>query len=427
MKKESIKIHYGKEVLTLEVHKAAMKHILRPADIETVEDIHRETKRALNNPVKSGKLHELVKKGQKVVVLADDLTRLTPAREILPHVLDEINSGGVPDEDINLIVALGTHRPMTHEEIVSKYGNEVKNRIKVINHNCLDRENLKHCGITRRGTDIWVNRQVIEADVRVGVGNIVPHHPTGWSGGAKILLPGVAGEHTTGQFHLLGATEQLLGQVETPCREEMEDFAASTGFDFIINSVLDRYGRVVRLVAGDIIAAHREGVKWGKRVFGALFSEKTDITLSSTYPVDYDLFQADKGLFSAAISTRTGGEIILLSPCYEGISPTHPEVVDLAHLSDEVLFRLARDPDYSHDPLSIAEVLYFNTAKQGHKVTLISDGIPDNIIRKLGFNPVKPSRLQQYLDQRLANGLTLGVIHHSTETLPVLRSYKRKT
>lgn len=417
--RKTIEINYGKEILTLKIDEAALRYDLRPADIETVDDIHRETERALNDPVNSGKLHELVKKGNKVVVLADDLTRLTPAREILPHVLDEINRGGVPDEDINLIVALGTHRPMTPEEIIQKYGDDVKSRIKIINHDCLDSENLKHYGTTRRGTDIWVNRQVVEADVCVGVGNIVPHHPTGWSGGAKILLPGVAGEHTTGQFHLLGATEQLLGQIETPCREEMEDFAAATGFDFILNTILDRNGKVVRMVAGDIVAAHRQGVKWGKRVFGVPFSERTDITLSSTYPVDFDLFQADKGLFSAAISTRKGGEIILLSPCYEGISPTHPEAVDLAHLSDEALYRLARDPEHKHDPLSIAEVLYFNTAKQGYRVTLVSDGISDEIARKLNFNPVKVSQLQEYLDSRLEQGQTLGLIHNSAETLPL--------
>ena len=93
----------------------------------------------------------------------------------------------------------------------------------------------------------------MKTDFRIGIGNIVPHHPTGWSGGAKILLPGVAGEYTTGQFHLLGATEQLLGQIETPCREEMEDFASLTGLEFIINTVLNREGRVVRIAAGHMI------------------------------------------------------------------------------------------------------------------------------------------------------------------------------
>jgi lactate racemase len=326
----------------------------------------------------------------------------------------------VPDKDITLVIALGTHRPMTQDEIGEKYGEEIVKRIKIINHNCLDKEQLRHYGTTRRGTDIWVNRLVVEADVRIGIGNIVPHHPTGWSGGAKILLPGVAGEHTTGQFHLLGATEQLLGQVETPCREEMEDFAAATGFDFIINTVLDRNGKVVRIVAGHIIAAHREGVLWGKRVFGAPFTEKTDITISSTFPVDQDLFQADKGIFSAIISTKPGGEIILLSPCYEGVSPTHQEIIDLAHFSDEELFQKARETDSKHDPLSIAEALYLNTATEGFKITLVSDGISAEIAGKLKLNLLKVSQLQGYLDSRLEEeGIMLGLIHNSAETIPV--------
>lgn len=418
--KRAVNVHYGKEILTLNINEEVITHELKPADIKPVENILDEVQRALKNPINADVISQIVKTGHKVVILADDITRLTPTKEILPYVLNEINKGGVPDADITLVVALGTHRPMTQDEIDEKYGEEVVDRIKIINHNCLDKEQLKHYGTTRRGTDIWVNRLVVEADVRIGIGNIVPHHPTGWSGGAKILLPGVAGEHTTGQFHLLGATQQLLGQIETPCREEMEDFAAATGFDFIINTILDRDGQLVRIVAGHIVTAHREGVEWGKRVFGAPFTGKTDITISSTFPVDQDLFQADKGIFSAIISTKPGGEIILLSPCYEGVSPTHQEVTELAKFSDEELFQKARRPCSNHDPLSIAEALYFNTATQGFKITLVSDGITDEIAVKLKLNPIKASQLQEYLDSRLAEeGLTLGVIHNSAETLPV--------
>jgi lactate racemase len=420
MMKQTSYIHYGEEILALQIKKGVIRYELKPADIESVDDISKEVLRTLENPIDSKRLGEIVKKGDKVVILVDDITRLTPAKQILPHVLDEINLGGVPDDDIIIVIALGTHRPMTQSEINEKYGEEVVNRIKIINHNYLDKDNLKHYGITRRGTDIWVNRLVVDADVRIGIGNIVPHYPTGWSGGAKILLPGVAGEHTTGQVHLLGATEQLLGQVETPCREEMEDFAAATGFDFILNTVLDRDGKVVHMVAGHIIAAHREGVKWGKKVFGVPYTEKTDITISSSFPVDRDLFQASKGIFSAVISTKKGGEVILLSPCFEGVSPTHQEVVDLAHYSDEVLFQKARDPHCKHDMLSITAALYFNSVTHGFKVTLVTDGISDEIARKLKFKLIKISQFQKYLDSRLEEkGLTIGLIHNSAETIPV--------
>lgn len=417
--KEKIRINYGEKEIVLEVEKEAVKYNLRPADVGAVEDVREEVKRALNEPIGTEPLDRLVKRGDKVAILADDITRLTPTKEIIPLVLNALNKGGVPDKDISLIIALGTHRPMTLEESLKKYGKEVVDRIRIVNPNYLDKNSLKHYGVTRRGTDIWVNREVVEADVRIGIGNIVPHHPTGWSGGAKILLPGVAGEQTTGQFHLLGATEQLLGQIETPCREEMEDFAKATGFDFIINTVLDRHGNLVRVVAGDIIKAHREGVRWGKKVFGAPFSGKTDITVSSTYPVDFDLFQADKGMFSAAISTVEKGEIILLSPCNEGVSPTHPEVIELAHLTDDELIRMAKQEFELHDPLSIAEALYFNSAKRMFNVTIVSEGISRETAVKLGFNYVELSNLQNYLDSKIKDGTTIGFVHNSAETLPL--------
>lgn len=418
--KKTVKIHYGKEILSLKIKDEALRYELKPIDIKAVNDISKEIQQALRDPIHSKRLEEIVKKGDKVVILVDDITRLTPAKQILPPVLSVINQGGVPDEDITIVIALGTHRPMTQDEINSKYGEAVVNRVNIINHNCLDNNNLKHYGTTRRGTDIWVNRLVVEADVRIGIGNILPHFPIGWSGGAKILLPGVAGEHTIGQVHLLGATGHLLGQIETPCREEMEEFAGVTGLEFIVNTVLDRNGNVVKIVAGHFVNAHREGVKWGKQVFGVNYSEKTDITISSSFPVDNDLFQAAKGIFSGVISTKEGGELILLSPCYEGVGPTHEEVVDLVHFTDEELFQKARDPNNKHDPLSITAALYFHTVTRICKVTLVSDNIPNDVVQKLNFNSIKPSELQTYLDSLMeSSDLTLGLIYNSAETLPV--------
>jgi nickel-dependent lactate racemase len=390
--------------------------------VPPVQDVEREICRALREPVGSPPLRELVNAGDRVVLIGDDGTRLTPTERIVPLLLDELNAGGLPDADITLVIATGTHRPMTPEEMAAKYGPRVTDRVRAINHDCLDEGSLVSCGTTRRGTEVWANRTVLEADVRVGVGNIVPHHPTGWSAGAKILLPGVAGEQTTAQMHLLGATEQQLGKVDTPCREEMEDFAQAIGLDFIVNTVLNREGRLVRVVAGHFVAAHREGVRWAKRVFGVPFAQRADVTLSSTYPIDFDLFQADKGLFSAAVCTREGGEIILVSPCYEGVSPTHPGAVELACLDDEALWELAQC-EGARDPLSIAEVLYFNSVKQPFRVTLVTEGVSREAAQRMGFNHLRPAELPNYLARRLAAEpeLTVGIVRNSAETLPLYR------
>lgn len=415
-------INYGERLLSTGLDAGRVLFDLQPAEIPPVPDVDQQIRRALGKPLGSLPLRELVDPGKRVVVIGDDGTRLTPTHQVVPLLLDELNAGGVPDDDIILIIATGTHRAMTPAEITVKYGDRVTDRVRVINHDCLEEDNLVPCGTTRRGTDIWVNRLVLDADVRVGVGNIVPHHPTGWSAGAKILLPGVAGERTTAQMHLLGATEQQLGKVDTPCREEMEDFARAIGLDFIVNTVLNREGQLVRAVAGDFVAAHREGVRWAEKVYGAPFRQKADITLSSPYPIDFDLFQADKGLFSAAVCTEEGGEIILVSPCYEGVSPTHPEAVELGCLSDKDLWQLAQS-ECGQDPLSIAEVLYFNSLKQPFQVTLVTEGISRDTAQKMGFAHLSPDELAGYLVDRLAcePDLTVGIVRNSAETLPLYR------
>jgi nickel-dependent lactate racemase len=417
-------VNYGKTLLDTGLTRGQVLFDLHPADTPSVADVAQEIRRALQAPVDSPRLRELVGAGKRVVLIGDDLTRLTPCEQIVPLLLDELNAGGVPDKATVLVIALGTHRPMTEQEIRAKYGPGVVDRVQVVNHNCLDKRDLVFCGTTSRGTDIWVNRIVLEADVRIGVGNVVPHYPTGWSGGAKIVLPGVAGEHTTAQMHFLGASGHRLGEVLTPCREEMEDFAASIGLDFVLNVVLNRTGELVRAVAGHFVAAQREGVEWAKGVYGASFSQMADITISSTNPVDFDFWQAKKGLFSGVLCTKRGGEIILVSPCYEGVSATHPETVELAQLDDDELWRLAREEGGGYDPLSICAALYRNDVRRHCRVTVASEGVTQETAHKMGFTHIEPTGLSGYLDRRLAanRSLKVGILRNSAETLPIHKS-----
>ncbi len=418
----TFEVHYGEHTLELLLDPERVLFDLGPGDAAAGSNVEAQVRQALQRPVDSPPLCELLQPGQNVVLLGDDQTRLTPTDVIVPVLLDEINAAGVPDENVTLVIATGTHRPLTAAELDRKYGPRVLERVRVVAHDCLDGDGLLHFGVTRRGTDIWVNRTVMEADVRIGVGNIVPHHPTGWSGGAKILLPGVAGRHTTGQVHLLGASEQQLGKVETPCREEMEDFARRVGLDYIVNTVLDRAGRVCCVLGGHFVDAHRQGVRRAREVFGAPFHRQADMVLASAYPIDFDLFQADKGLFSAAIATRKGGEILLLSPCYDGVSPTHPEAVGLAGLDDDALWQLARGPRQD-DPLSIAEALYFNTIRREFRATLVTEGIPRDVVQAMGFGYLEPDQVPTYVQDRMAADpdLTLGILHQSVDVLPILQ------
>ncbi len=410
------KIHFGSSLINLDIPKKNLCFNLKRNDFPLPKSEADEIRRALWEPVGSKRLKDIVPKDASVVILVDDRTRKTPQDLIIPFVLEELQEAGLKNHQICLVIAYGTHRAMTEEEIIEKFGRDLVKKIRIRHHDC--HQNLVDKGLTRRGTRIIVNKDVLEADFRIAVCGVLPHHPTGWSGGAKIFLPGVAGAETVNAMHLLGANDQQLGKILTPCREEMEDFAREVGLHFIVNVILNEKGKLLKAVAGHFIDAHREAVKWGMKVLGVKFKEQADITISSSYPFDYDLTQADKGLFSAELATKPGGEIILLSPCDEGIAPTHgEEMARLAGYNDETLWKML-DEDVIKDRFAASECMYLNHIKRNFKATLTMDPVLTSI---MGFHYLSVDDLQNYLDQRirLNKNLKIGIVNYSGELLPV--------
>lgn len=411
-----IPVHYGSKLIELDIPDENLCFNLKRNQFPLPVSEGEEIKRAIQNPVGSKRLKDIVSSNASVVILVDDRTRKTPQKRILPFVLDELNDGGVADNQIKLVIATGTHRNMTKEEIIERFGQVIVARVEIENHDC--HNNLIDKGLTRRGTRIVVNRNVLDADIRIAVGATLPHHPTGWSGGAKMLLPGVAGTETVNAMHLLGATEAQLGKVITPMREEMEDFAKEVGLHFIVNVVLNEKGDIVRAVSGHFVNAHRDIVSWGMKINGVKFTEPADITVSSSFPFDYDLTQADKGLFSAALATRLGGEIILLSPCEEGIAPTHGEEMSrLARYDDETLWKMLAD-DVIGNRFAASECMYLNYVKRKFKTTLTMDPMLANI---MGFYYLPVDEVRKYIKRRieLDKKLKIGIVNNSGEVLPI--------
>jgi nickel-dependent lactate racemase len=414
-----ITVHYGSKLIELDIPEENLCFNLTRNKIQASANEVEEIQRAIQNPVGSKRLKDLVTKDASVVIMVDDRTRMTPQKLILPVVLEELHSAGIKNDQIKLVIAQGTHRNMTKDEISGRFGEGIVSQVEIKNHDC--HNNLVNMGITRRGTRILVNKDVMDADIRIAVGGVLPHHPAGWSGGAKMLLPGVAGKETVNAMHLLGATESQLGKIMTPCREEMEDFAREVGLHFIVNVLLNENGNLVKAVAGHFIDAHREIVSWGMNINGVKFSEQADITISSSFPFDYDLTQADKGLFSAALATKTDGEIILLSPCTEGIAPTHGEEMSrLARYNDDTLWKMLAD-NVIGNRFAACECMYLNYIKRKFKTTLTMDPMLVNI---MGFYYLPADDLQKYISRRieLDNSLKIGIVNNSAEVLPISAS-----
>lgn len=411
-------LNFGASIIELDIPEKNLAFNLKANEIICPEDELEEIRQSIHNPIGCKRLRNIVSKNDKVVILADDRTRLTPQKLIIPIVLEELYAAGIKNEQIKIIIAYGTHRSMTRDEIEEKFGLKLMSTLEIKGHECLNPDNLIDKGTTRRGTRILINKEFMEADIRIATGSVLPHHPTGWSGGAKMLLPGVAGQETICAMHLLGANEPQLGKVLTPCREEMEDFAQAVGLHFIVNVIHDKEGKVLKSVAGHFIEAHRKAVHWGYEVFGVKFTEFADITLSSTYPADYDLTQSDKGLFSAELATKPGGEIILVSPCPEGIAPTHEEeMAKLARYDDSALWAMLEKKKIK-DPFCASENMYLNHIKNTFRTTLMMDPILTTI---MGFYHLSATELPAYIKYRLKldNTLKIGIINQSSDLLPM--------
>ena len=192
-----VDLPYGKGTIHADVPAKNLIGVYSPKDVRPVADVKKEVIRALANPIGSRPRRELVRGAGSVErIVADDNTRLTPTDRIIPVLLDEMNAAGVKDAQITATIALGTHRFMTQSEILEKFGADVVRRVAVRNHDYKNEAELIDLGTTPNGTHVTVNREAYEADFKIGVGSIVPHHIPGYAGGAEIVQPGICGEQT---------------------------------------------------------------------------------------------------------------------------------------------------------------------------------------------------------------------------------------
>jgi len=189
-----VNLPFGPKFVEVEVPRRNLIAVIESNQVQAAVDGKAKVVQALRDPIGEERISNLVKKGSKVVILSEDNTRPTPVNEIPPSVLKELNGRGVKDKDITIIIALGTHRHMIEKEISKKLGEEIAERIEVVNHECEDRESLEYLGETSKATPIFVNRRALKADFMIGMGMICPHRVAGYGGGAKIVQPGISGK-----------------------------------------------------------------------------------------------------------------------------------------------------------------------------------------------------------------------------------------
>jgi len=323
-----IDIPYGKKTLRMDIEDKYEVEIADMTAIPSVVDESSEIYRALQSPISSMGLDEMVHPGQRIAIVVDDITRPTPTHKLLIPILYILAERGVPDKDIKIIFANGGHRPQTKEEMQMLLGKEVVDRFEVINHDARDNSQLDQLGHTVRGTPIAINRNVVRADLRILTGMIKPHNQAGYSGGGKAILPGVAGIDTIMRNHsyrYVSDPFSHLGVIKgNPIREDIEEVAGRLGPSFMVNAILKPDKSLAGVVAGDLIAAHRKGVEFLDSFSRVTVRRKADVVVAGcAYPAGIDFYQTLNAITASVRLEvpviKAGGTIIVASECPEGV------------------------------------------------------------------------------------------------------------
>ncbi|HOV79298.1 MAG TPA: nickel-dependent lactate racemase [Bacillota bacterium] len=316
-----------------------------PAAVPPVGDFPAALKKALANPAGKAGLDKMNLSSSRVAVVVDDFSRPTPVPQIFPEVLAGLLRAGARAGQITVVMSLGTHRPMTGEEITGRLGRVNIEGCRVVNHDCRDAGMLTRVGRTAGGTEVVLNRYLCEADLVVLIGTIEPHPLTGFGGGLKNVVPGCAGLETIASTHLRVEARRRFGctgldAAHCPTRRDIEEGAMLLDTDyFLVNTVLTPEGEVAGVFCGDPVEAHRKGCQLAAKIYGAPVEEKADILLLGSHPMDTDLRQGVKCLANALGAAREGALMIGFLRCRTGVGDM---IIPKKYLSADETRLLAR-------------------------------------------------------------------------------------
>ena len=375
---------------------------------------------ALDNPIGSASLTE-VPKDANVAIIVDDLTRPTPTAKIIPYIVERLEQR---TSNITFITAPGTHRPLTDEELEIKIGKEYIDKYKVVNIDYTILDDYEYFGESEMGTPLHFHKSVLEADYKIAIGNINPHNVVGWSGGAKMLMPGVSGETTTSSTHLAGVKYHVLdvfGNIDCRMRKEVDDIGGDLGLDFIANTILDGQN-ILGLFCGHYIEAHRAGVKFGQKVLRPEIPELADVVIVSAFPSNIDYWQGFKPIGFSMFGVKKGGTIIYLFDAEEGLcgnSPSHKPTLEKYLKKDLQIVTDDFDAGKVEDTVGITNPIYhFQLLDHVKDVIVLTEGLTDEECDTLSFT--RKDTIEEALElafEQQGQDAKVGIIPVGGETL----------
>jgi nickel-dependent lactate racemase len=343
-----INLAFGKSGLTVELPEQFRYRVLEARSAVPLDDPIAAIEGALAAPIASPPLRGLAQGKRSAAIAVCDITRPVPNRQLLPPILVSLEASGVPREAITIFIATGLHRPATDAEICEICGEWVAGRYRILNHRAREVSEHRHLGETARGTPVYLDDRFLSADLHITVGFIEPHLMLGFSGGRKLIVPGLAGEKTIKTIHsprFMRDPRSVEGSIEeNPLHHELLEIAAMARHDFLVDVALAQ-GKgqrpIAAVFAGDPVEAHRRGVEFVSEVMLEVLEEPADavITTSAGYPLDLTFYQAVKGITAAAQIVKPGGKILLLAACQEGVGGQEFSRMLREHPSDREFMR----------------------------------------------------------------------------------------
>ncbi|MFX1531427.1 MAG: nickel-dependent lactate racemase [Promethearchaeota archaeon] len=323
-----MRIDYGKNGINLSLNPIWNLTVLRPKEQKGLVEPVEKIREAIKNPLKCEPLYKIIKSKKtlnRICIVVSDSTRPVPSHIILEALIKELNEYGIQDNQISILIATGLHRTSREDELVRILGENLRSRLKIIDHVASDKDSLKYLGKTREDSPIYINKHFYESDIKILTGYVEPHFFFGFSGGRKALIPGIAGEETIQANHSaknIDSPHSRFGIYKNNLMHKMAiEILNLVGVDFAINTCINEKHEIVKVLAGNVEKIHEELVKYQLKHIFEKIDEPYDIVICGNggYPLDLNLYQAVKSMAIGEIAVKKGGTIISVNECIDGI------------------------------------------------------------------------------------------------------------
>ena len=419
-----VHLDYGVSGLDVELPEQGIT-VIEPFSRAEVPDPRAALRAAMQAPMGRPPLRDVVKPGQSMAISVCDITRAQPRRETLEAIFAELPD--VRAEDVTILIATGTHRTNTPAEIEKMLGAEIARRCKVVNHDSREASSLIYVGKTSTGVPVHMNRIWMAADVRITTGFVEPHFFAGFSGGPKMVAPGLAGLDTVLVLHdavRIAHPNATWGVTEgNPIHDDVREIARMIGVHFSVDVTLNRAQKITAVFAGDLFTEHRAACEAAKRDAMQPVDAPFDVVLTtnSGFPLDQNLYQAVKGMSAAAKVVKRGGTIVCAAGCSDGL-PSHGSYGEVlaSQPSPEKLLEMICAPGYSRPDQWQVQIQAQIQTKA--KVLVKTAGLTPDAVRAAHFHPIEDVVDAVSSAMRSAGpSARLCVLPQGPQTIPYLR------